>query len=130
MDHTQFRGEGSSGPPTAVGLHVYQLNMRKDSMCLVLLTHHLSVHSADVLLLQDPPEGLAFGEECPAGYELYLPSTDSTTQTCPAPPLRSHPREVYIEGTGHSFSTPPCLWYFYLYSPSTPGVGVRLYPLY
>ena len=87
MGHMQFSRGGPSRPPTGVGLHVYQLNMRHDSMCLVLLTQHLATHSADVLLLQDPPEGLASGEDCPAGYDLYLPPRDLTTETCHTPPL-------------------------------------------
>ena len=79
MDHTQFSVGGPLRPPTTVGLHVYQLNMCQDSMCLVLLTQHFATHSANVLLLQDPPEGLVFGEDCPVGYELCLPTTDLTT---------------------------------------------------
>ena len=87
MDHTQASRGGPSQPPTAVGLHVYQLNMCHDSMCLVLLVQHLATHSVDVLLLQDPPEGLVSKVDCPTGYKLYLPSTDFTPQTCSAPPL-------------------------------------------
>ena len=54
-----------SGSSTDVGLRVFQLNMRRGSMCLVLLTQHLATHHADVLLLQDPPEGLVSGGGLP-----------------------------------------------------------------
>ena len=76
-----------SGSSTDVGLRVFQLNMRRGSMCLVLLTQHLATHHADVLLLQDPPEGLVSGGDCPAGYDVYLPTRDSTSQPCFVPPL-------------------------------------------
>ena len=130
MNHTQFRAGGPLRPPTTIGLHVYQLNMRQVSMCLVLLTQHLATHSADVLLLQDPLEGLVSREDCLADYELYLPTTDLTPQPCPTPPFSSHPYEVYIEATGHPFLTPPCLWHFCFHHPLTICFGVCLYPLF
>ena len=87
MDEAHGSRGATSRPPNVVGLNIYQLNMRWNSMCLVLLTHRLATHSVDVLLLQEPPEGLLSGDECPAGYELYLPTRDLTIETSHTPSL-------------------------------------------
>ena len=87
MDPPERSGGPTLGPTTDVGLRIFQLIMRRGSMCLVLLTQHLDTYCADVLLLQDPPEGLVSGEDCPAGYDLYLPPRDLPTEPCHTPPL-------------------------------------------
>lgn len=74
MKPPHVRGGPSLGPPPAVGLRIFQLNMRRGSMCLDLLTEHLVLHPVDILLLQDPPEVLVSGDDIPAGYDLYLPT--------------------------------------------------------